>query len=100
MVGPTSRKVILRGIGPSLSIPGKMADPVLDLYDGNGVLLESNNNWQGSPNKQAVIDSTIPSTDPHESAIVRTLTPGNYTAILRGVNNTTGIAVIEVYALL
>ena len=49
--------------------------------------------------KQAIIDSTIPPSDPLESAIVPTLTPGNYTAILRGVNNTTGIAVVEVYAL-
>ncbi len=99
VVGPTSRKVILRGIGPSLSIPGKLADPILELHDGNGALLESNDNWQDSVNKQAIIDSTIPPSDPLESAIVRTLTPGNYTAILRGVNDTTGIAVIEVYAL-
>ena len=99
VVGQTSQKVILRGIGPSLSVPGKMADPTLELRDGNGVLLEANDNWQDSPNKQAIIDSTIPPSDPLESAILRTLTPGNYTAILRGVNNTTGIAVVEVYAL-
>ena len=99
VVGQTSQKVIVRGIGPSLSVPGKMADPTLELRDGNGALLEGNDNWQDSPNKQAIIDSTIPPSDPLESAIVRTLTPGNYTAILRGVNNTTGIAVVEVYAL-
>ena len=99
VVGQTSQKVILRGIGPSLLVPGKMADPTLELRDGNGALLESNDNWQDSPNKQAIIDSTIPPSDPLESAIVRTLTPGNYTAILRGVNNTTGIAVVEIYAL-
>ena len=99
VVGPTSRNVILRGIGPSLSIAGKLADPILELHDGNGALLEGNDNWQDSMNKQAIIDSTIPPSDPHESAIVRTLTPGNYTAILRGVNDTTGIAVVEVYVL-
>ncbi len=99
VVGQTSQKVILRGIGPSLSVPGKMADPTLELRDGNGALLEANDNWQDSPNKQAIIDSTIPPSDPLESAIVRTLTPGNYMAILRGVNNTAGIAVVEVYAL-
>jgi hypothetical protein len=71
----------------------------LDVPPRSGALLESNDNWQDSVNKQAIIDSTIPPSDPHESAIVRTLTPGNYTAILRGVNDTTGIAVIEVYAL-
>jgi hypothetical protein len=60
-----------------------------------------NDNWVESPNKQAIIDSTIPPTNDLESAIVATL-PANgasYTAILRGVNNTTGIAVVEVYAL-
>ena len=99
VVGQTSQKVIVRGIGPSLSVPGKMADPTLELHDGNGALLEGNDNWQDSPNKQAIIDSTIPPSDPLEPAIVRTLAPGNYTAILRGVNNTTDIAVVEVYAL-
>jgi hypothetical protein len=91
--------VIIRAIGPSLSVPGKMADPTLELHDGNGAVLESNDNWGDSTNKQAIIDSTIPPTEPLESAIARTLTPGNYTAIVRGVNNGTGIAVVEVYAL-
>jgi hypothetical protein len=99
VTGQASQKVIVRGIGPSLSVPGKMVDPTLELHDGNGVLLEGNDNWQDSPNKQAIIDSTIPPSDPLESAIVRVLPPGNYTAILRGVNNATGIAVVEVYAL-
>jgi len=84
-----------------LSVAGKLVDPTLELHDGNGVILESNDNWMDSPNKQAIIDSTIPPSDPNESAIVQTL-PGNgasYTAIVRGVNNTTGIAVVEVYAL-
>ena len=52
-----------------------------------------------SPNKQAILDSTIPPSHNAESAIVRTLPPGNYTAILRGVNDTTGVAVVEMYAL-
>jgi hypothetical protein len=99
VVGQGSQKVIVRGIGPSLSVPGKLFDPTLELRDGNGALLEGNDNWQDSLNQQAIIDSTIPPSDPLESAIVRTLAPGNYTAILRGVNNTTGIAVVEVYAL-
>ena len=60
---------------------------------------ESNDNWMDSPNKQAIIDNTIPSTNNLESAIVRTLTPASYTAIVRSVNNATGIVVVEVYAL-
>lgn len=67
--------------------------------DGNGALLEANDNWKDSPNKQAIIDSTIPPPNDLESAIVRTLTPANYTAIVRGAGNTTGVAVVEVYAL-
>ena len=76
-----------------------LADPTLELRDQNGNLLEANDNWVDSPNKQAIIDTGIPPTNNQESAIVRTLAPARYTAILRGVNNTTGIAVVEVYAL-
>jgi hypothetical protein len=101
VVGPSSQKVLIRAIGPSLSVPGKMADPTLELRDSNGTLLQANDNWVDSPNKQAIIDSTIPPTNDFESAIVADL-PGNsasYTAVVRGVNGTTGIAVAEVYAL-
>jgi hypothetical protein len=99
VVGQASQKVIIRALGPSTGVPGAMADPTLELHDGNGALLEANDNWVDSPNKQAIIDSTIPPPNNLESAIVRTLPPANYTAIVRGVNNTTGIAVVEVYAL-
>jgi hypothetical protein len=101
IVGQTTQKVIVRAIGPSLTLPGKLDDPILELRDGNGGLLDSNDNWIDSPNKQAIIDSTIPPTNNMESAIVSTLPSGGarYTAIVRGVNNTTGIAVVEIYAL-
>ena len=99
VVGQASQKVIVRALGPSTGVPGAMADPTLELRDGNGALLEANDNWMDSPNKQAIIDSTIPPPNIAESAIVRTLTPANYTAIVRGVGGSTGIAVVEVYAL-
>lgn len=99
VVGQASQKVIIRALGPSVPVPGNMADPTLELHDGNGALLEANDNWVDSPNKQAIIDSTIPPGNDLESAIVRTLSPANYTAVVRGVNDTTGIAVVEVYAL-
>jgi hypothetical protein len=99
VVGPTSQKVIIRALGPSTGVPGAIADPTLELHDGNGALLEANDNWVDSANKQAIIDSTIPPTNNLESAIVRTLTPASYTAIVRSADNTTGIAVVEVYAL-
>ncbi len=101
IVGATPQKVIIRAIGPSLSLPGKLADPTLELRDANGGLIDANDNWGDSPNKQAIIDSTIPPTDALESAIVATLPAGNanFTAIVRGTGNLTGIAVVEVYAL-
>ena len=99
VVGQFSQKVIIRAIGPSLSVAGKLANPTLELRDANGALLEANDDWQQSPNQQAIIDSTIPPSDPLESAIVRILAPAPHTAIVRGVNDTTGIAVVEVYAL-
>ena len=101
VLGSQSQKVIVRAIGPSLPIPGKLNNPTLEMRDGNGGLIEANDNWVDSPNKQAIIDSTIPPTNDLESAIVQTL-PANgasYTAIVRGVNDAPGIAVVEVYAL-
>jgi hypothetical protein len=101
VLGPASRNVLIRAVGPSLPVDGNLADPTLELRDGNGDLLQTNDNWVDSPNKQAIIDTTIPPTSDFESAIFATL-PGNgakYTAIVRGVNDTTGIASVEVYAL-
>ena len=101
VVGKNPQKVLIRAIGPSLDVPGKMADPTLELHDANGGLVDANDNWVDSANKQAIIDSTIPPSNDLESAIVATLPAANasYTAIVRGVNGTTGIAVVEVYAL-
>ena len=98
--GQTPQKVIVRAIGPSLDLPGKLADPVLELRDGNGALIRSNDNWR-SDQEAEIIATTIPPTNDLESAIVATL-PANgasYTAIVRGVNGMTGVAVVEVYGL-
>jgi len=106
VTGTQPKKVLLRAIGPSLSnanppVAGALADPVLELHDGTGALLATNDNWMDAPNMQEIIDSTIPPSDPAESAILMTL-PANsasYTAIVQGVNNTTGIALVEAYDL-
>jgi hypothetical protein len=96
--GGGAAKVIVRAIAPSLPLSGTLPDPTLELHDGNGTTIASDDNWKDS--QQGDIQSTtIPPTNDLESAIVRTLDPGNYTAIVRGVNNTTGIAVVEVYNL-
>jgi uncharacterized protein YkwD len=103
ITGTQDKKVIIRAIGPSLGLPGQLANPTLELRDSSGGLVASNDDWMNSSpaDKQAIINSTIPPTNNLESAIVRTL-PANgsaYTAIVRGVNNTTGIGVVEVYDL-
>ena len=100
LLGQVSQKVIVRAIGPSLSIPGRLADPTLELRDQNGGLMAANNNWRTSQEAE-IIATTIPPTDDLGSAIVATL-PANgasYTAILRGVDQTTGVALVEVFAL-
>jgi hypothetical protein len=98
VLGQASQKVIVRAIGPSLPVVGTLADPTLELHNGNGDVIAFNDNWKD--NQQAEIEATtISPTNDLESAIVATLTPGNYTAIVRGVNDTTGVALVEVYAL-
>jgi hypothetical protein len=96
--GHTPETVIVRAIGPSLDLPGKLADPVLELRDGNGMLIRSNDNWR-SDQEAEIIATGIPPSNDLESAIVRNLPPGNYTAIVRGVNTTTGVALVEAYDL-
>jgi plastocyanin len=98
VLGQGQLRVIVRAIGPSLTVPGKLADPTLELRDGNGGLLQSNNNWR-TDQQAEIIATTIPPSNDMESAIVRNLAPGNYTAIVRGVNNTTGVALVETYGL-
>ena len=100
-------KVIVRAIGPSLTafgVPGVLADPTLELHDGNGAIIATNDNWkindQGGSQQAEVEATPVPPTNDLESALVRTLTPGLYTAIVRGKNNGTGVAVVEVYNLL
>jgi len=101
--GTQTKQVIVRAIGPSLATAGisnPLADPTLELHNGNGALLQSNDNWQqNNPNAQAIMNRGLAPTQPRESALLATLNPGNYTAIVRGVANDTGTAVVEVYDL-
>jgi len=97
VAGADPQEVIVRAIGPSLPLSGKLSDPMLELYDGNGVLAQANDNWRSDQEEEIL--STLPPTNDLESAIVRTLSPGLYTAIVRGVGNSTGIALVEVYGL-
>ena len=100
VTGNAPKKVMIRAIGPSLvSLPGRLADPTLELRDSAGGLIFSNDNWVESPQVQQIIDSGIPPSNDHEAAIVATLAPGSYTAVMRGAGNSTGIGVVEVYDL-
>ena len=98
VLGQDSLRVIVRAIGPSLPVPGALADPMLELRDGNGGLIDSNDNWR-SDHEQEIIATTIPPSNNLESAIVRDLAPGTYTAIVSGVGGTTGVGVVEAYNL-
>ena len=108
--GTQPKNVIIRAIGPELSqygVPDPLADPTLELHNGTGALIGCNDNWQHTiiggiitqNQVQDIQNSGHAPTDPSESAIIANLPPGNYTAIVRGVNNTTGVALVEVYDL-
>ena len=100
ILGQNPLRVIVRAIGPSLPVPGALQNPTLELRDGDGNLVASNDNWRDDPLEESEINATgIPPTNDLESAIVRNLAPGPYTAIVRGANNTTGVAVVEAYGL-
>jgi hypothetical protein len=96
-------RIIVRGIGPSLTalgVPNALADPKLDLRDPNGTLLSANNDWQDDPTGQVaaqLIAAGLAPTNQLESGIPVTLAPGLYTALLSGVNNGTGVGLVEVY---
>ena len=104
VTGTEPKQVLLRAIGPSMNVggvpvAGRMEDPVLELRNSSGALMTSNDNWKDSPERTQIEASGIPPSDDRESAIVRNLAPGSYTAVLRGSNNTTGLALVEVYDL-
>lgn len=94
-------RIIMRAIGPSLldaGVAAALADPTLALHDGNGLLIADNDNWR-TDQEGEIIATTIPPSNDAEAAIVATLAPGNYTAIVRGANSSTGVGLVEVYAL-
>ncbi len=99
--GSDSERVIVRAIGPSLkNVANKLSDPMLSLYDSNGTVLTSNDDWQDNPSQAALITATgIPPKNDRESAIVTILPPGAYTAIVSGKDGATGVALAEVYHL-
>jgi len=92
-------RIVVRGIGPSLAgVVEPLADPTLELRDGNGVLLASNNNWQDDPTQAAELTAAgLAPTNDLESGIAATLPPGPFTVLLAGLNNGIGVGLVEVY---
>jgi hypothetical protein len=99
--GGGSTQVVVRAIGPSLAAAGvanPLQDPTLELFDGNGVSVTTNDNWQDSDGG-AISATKLQPNDSRESAVLRTIPPGAYTAIVRGKNGATGVGLVEVYSL-
>ena len=100
ITGNKAKKVIVRGIGPSLArqgVVGAMADPTLQLRDSRGNLIGSNDNW--TSHRSEVEATGVAPTDNRESAIVATLSPGNYTCVLQSKTGTPGVGLFELYDL-
>ena len=99
--GSTSKKIIVRALGPTLAqfgVPGVLQNPVLFLYNSSNNLVASNDNWRNSQQMEIQASGYAPRDD-REAAIIQTLPPGNYTAIVRGIAGTIGTALLEVHDL-
>ncbi|MEY2489589.1 MAG: hypothetical protein QOC70_1531 [Verrucomicrobiota bacterium] len=96
-----SLKVLVRALGPTLSdfgVPGALANPTLDLVNASGTVIRSNNNWKDDPQQRALIEAAgLAPTHDEEAALVETVAPGAYTAVVRGNNRTTGVGLVEAY---
>jgi hypothetical protein len=99
VAGSQPQRVVVRAIGSSLSghgVAGALVDPTLELYNGTGSLIYTNDNWR-SAQEQQLIESSLAPTDDREAAVIATLPPGSYTAVVRGSNDSTGVALVEIY---
>lgn len=98
IVGSGSTTVLFRALGPSTGVPNALKDPTLELHDGQGAIMATNDNWQDTQANE-IQQTTIPPNNPKEAAILKSLSPGAYTVVVRGKNNTTGVAVVDAYQL-
>jgi hypothetical protein len=101
ITGNASKPVVVRGLGPSLAssdIPASalLADPLLELR-GSGGLIAMNDNWKESPQRMQIEGTPFEPADDKEAVILATLEPGNYTAVVKGVGQTSGVGLVEVY---
>jgi hypothetical protein len=99
--GANAERFVVRAIGPDLSaagVPGALQDPVLNLHDSNGAVIGSNDNWRDMQEAELTQSGLAPG-DVRDAAILASLPPGAYTAVVRGKNNSTGLALVEFYDL-
>ena len=102
VTGDIAKKVLIRGIGPSLSnvgVPTPLANPVITLFDSSSTVVTSNDDWKNSPDAAEIMNSGLAPSNDLESAVIATLAPGQYTAQLTGNSGGTGNGVVEVYDL-
>jgi hypothetical protein len=95
----TSTKVLVRALGPTLGdfgVPSSLTDPTLDLVNASGTVIRSNDNWRSDQQSEIEAASLAPSHN-EEAALVETVVPGAYTAIVRGSGRTTGVGLVEAY---
>ncbi len=101
--GGTVSTIVVRAIGPSLSDAGvanPLQDPTLELHNIDGAIVAENDNWKDGPDQQTISDDGLAPANDAESALLATLAPGAYTAIVQGAGDTTGVGLVEVYNLL
>ncbi|HEV2841828.1 MAG TPA: PKD domain-containing protein [Chthoniobacterales bacterium] len=96
--GKISKRVIVRAMGPSIGVPGALANPRLELFDQSGVMIDANDDWR-TFNEDEIKASQLAPPSNLESAIIRRLDPGSYTAIIRGAGDNGGIGLVEIYDL-
>lgn len=100
--GDTNKRILVRGIGPSLAtfgIADPLQDPTMELNASDGTLIASNDNWPGNANASEILTSGLAPSNPNESALLISVAPGSYTAVLHGQAGSTGIGLVEVYDL-
>lgn len=102
--GETQRRVLIRAVGPSMSVngtpvAGRINDPSLHVYGNGNATDVSNDNWQDSAQRDEIAATGLAPADPKEPAVIVTLRPGNYTAVVSGASGDTGIGLVEMYDL-
>ena len=104
IAGPSnggSLKILVRALGPTLTdfgVPGALANPTLDLVNASGTTIRSDDDWQDDPAQKALIQAAgLAPNHAEEAALVETVSPGQYTAVVRGKSGTTGVGLVEAY---